>query len=110
MVTLFQYKITQFLKQVQVMTEVLKHGQKMKTLPDISREIPRYPDPICRPPPKPIENPYKKILEIFMDFNPEIHKNFKENSPYQEGVISETYQRLGRNTFTCSCKKYRQDI
>ena len=28
-----------------------------------------------------------------MDFNTDINMDFKEKSPYQEGVISETYQR-----------------
>ena len=47
-----------------------------------------YPDPIYRPPTKPTEIPDKKFLEIY----PEINTDFEENSPYQEGVISETYQ------------------
>ena len=32
-----------------------------KTIQDISREIPMYPDPMYRPPPKPTEIPLTKI-------------------------------------------------
>ena len=28
-----------------------------------------------------------------MDINPKFNTDFEENSPFQEGVISETYQR-----------------
>ena len=34
------------------------------------------------------------------DINPELNTDFKENSPYQEGVISETYQRPDKSIFT----------
>ena len=34
-----------------------------------------------------------------MDLDIDINKDFKENSPYQEGVTSETYQRPNRSYF-----------
>ena len=34
-----------------------------------------------------------------MDFVPEINMDYGENSPYQEGVISETYQRPDKAYF-----------
>ena len=34
-----------------------------------------------------------------MDTDPELNANFEENSPFQEGVISETYQRLDKSYF-----------
>ena len=34
-----------------------------------------------------------------MDSDPDINMNFEENSPYQEDVISETYQRSNRSYF-----------
>ena len=34
-----------------------------------------------------------------MDLDTDINMNFKENSPYQEGVILETYQRPDRSYF-----------
>ena len=34
-----------------------------------------------------------------MDLETDISMDFKENSPYQEGVLSETYQRCDRSYF-----------
>ena len=34
-----------------------------------------------------------------MDINPEFNTDFEENSPFQEGVISETYQRPDKSFF-----------
>ena len=34
-----------------------------------------------------------------MDINPELNMDFEENSPFQEGVISETYQRQDKYFF-----------
>ena len=66
---------------------------KRKTTHDISREIPTYPDPIYRPPPKPTGIPLQEIPRKLTDFDTDINADFKENSPYQEDVILETYQR-----------------
>ena len=54
---------------------------------------------IDRPPPKPAEIPLQKILRKLMDLDTGINLDFKETSPYQEGVISETYQRPDRSYF-----------
>ena len=62
---------------------------KRKTMQDISREIPMYPDSMYRPPPKPTEIPFQEIFRNLSDLDMDI----KENSPYQEGVISKMYQR-----------------
>ena len=34
-----------------------------------------------------------------MDINPELNTNFEENSPFQEGVISKTYQWPDKSFF-----------
>ena len=34
-----------------------------------------------------------------LDIDPEQNTNFEENSPFQESVISETYQRLDKSYF-----------
>ena len=60
---------------------------------NINREIPFYADPIYRPPPKPTENLQSPRIESKADTIPRIDLEFKENSPYQEGIILETYQR-----------------
>ena len=58
---------------------------KIKTIQDISREIPRYPDPIYRPPPKPTEIPLQEVPKNFSDFDPEINMDIKKNSTYSRG-------------------------
>ena len=58
------------------------------------RPIPPYGDPYARPPPRPsdvtnsVDN-CKDLLETDIDKNLDI----EENSPFQEGIISETYER-----------------
>ena len=64
---------------------------------DISREILTYPDPIYRPPPKSTEIPLQEIPRKLTDLDMNINTNFEENSPFQGGVIPETYQRPNRS-------------
>ena len=66
---------------------------------DVAREIPIYTDPVYRPPPKQGKTAVPKIPGNLADINPELNTDFKENSPYQEGVISETYQRQDKSYF-----------
>ena len=90
MIKLHLYQIMQFLRQDLEMIQVLEW---LKTIQDIRREIPVYLDPIYRPPPKPTEIPLQEVPRNLLDLDPEINTAFKEDSPFKEGVISETYQR-----------------
>ena len=49
-----------------------------------------YPDPIHRSPPKPTEIPLQEVPRNLLDLDTDINMDFEENSPYQEGIISET--------------------
>ena len=69
-------------------TEAINRRMKQ----EISKDIPFYPDPVYRPPSKPVKIPMPEFPGK-MDINPELNIDFKENSPFQEGVILETYQR-----------------
>ena len=40
-----------------------------------------------------LKYPYHEIHRKHMDFDIDINRDFEENSPYQEGVISEAYQK-----------------
>ena len=62
------------------------------------KDIPFYPDPTYRPPPKPVRIPTSESPEN-IDISSELNIDFEENSPFQEGVISETYQRLDKSYF-----------
>ena len=79
--------------------EVNQSLEQSKAMQDISIEIPVYTDPIYRPPPNPAEIPLQEIPRKLMDLDTDINTDFKENSPYQEGVISETYKRPDRLYF-----------
>ena len=63
------------------------------------REQPFYPDPIYRPPPRPLENLQANSPESKADERPKIDVEFEENSPHQEGIISEFYQRPNKSHF-----------
>ena len=61
-------------------------------------------DPFNRPPCKPNEIPTKVIPRKIPDSDIEsleqdMNTDYEENSPHQEGVISEIYQRPGRSHF-----------
>ena len=62
-----------------------------------TRQIPFYPDPIPRPPPRPPG--LKENRRDLSDLDMERNIDFEENFPYQEGIISETYERLDRSYF-----------
>ena len=55
------------------------------------REVPPYPDPQIRPPPR--HPDLKENWRTSMDLDTGINTDFEANSPYQEGIISETYER-----------------
>ena len=59
----------------------------------ISREIPNYPNPMYRPPPKPVEKPLQDMPRKMTGLDTDINIDNEENSLYQEGILSETYQR-----------------
>ena len=68
-------------------------------------DVPFHQGPTYRPPPKPIRSNMPKSQESLQssssveNINPDINLDFKENLPFQEGVISETFQRLDKTFF-----------
>ena len=56
-------------------------------------QVPFYPDPIMKPPPRSPDSIKQGNRQIELDLDLEINKDLEENSPYQEGIISEIYQR-----------------
>ena len=51
-----------------------------KTIQDIAREIPIYPDPVYRPPPKPVKTSLPEIPGSLLDTDPELNMDFEDNS------------------------------
>ena len=68
-------------------------------LQDKNRELPFYPDPIYRPPPRPPANLRPQNSESKAGTSSKIDIEFNENSLYQEGIISKAYQRPDKSYF-----------
>ena len=69
-------------------------------------DIPFHPSPTYRPPPKPIKSNMPRSQESSQSsssvehINPDINLDFEVNSPFQEGIIFETFQRLNKSFFS----------
>ena len=57
-----------------------------------------HPAPILRPPPKPMKQNVQHSQNT-KDINPNINFDFEEISPFQEGIMSETFQRPDKSFF-----------
>ena len=55
-------------------------------------QIPPYINPIMRPPPRPPDLDDNNRRDPRPNFITEPNIDFEENSPHQEGIISETYE------------------
>ena len=73
-----------------------------KMIQDIAMESPIYLDSVYRPPPKPENYQYPKYRSL-LDIDSELIMDFEDNSPFQEGVMSETYQRPDKSCDTSFC-------
>ena len=64
-------------------------------------DAPFHPNPLLRPPVKPIKQnmTHNQNSQNVRDISPNINFDFEENSPFQEGIMSETYQRLDKTFF-----------
>ena len=57
-----------------------------------TRKGPFYPDPLIKPPPRPPDIKTQNNSRMTLDLDLDINKDFEEDSPHQEGIISENYQ------------------
>ena len=68
-------------------------------------DVPFHPGPTYRPPPKPIRSNMQRRQESSQsspsmeNINLDINLDFEENSQFQEGIISENFQRLDKSFF-----------
>ena len=64
-------------------------------------DVPFHPDLLLRPSTEPIKQnmTHRQNSQNVQDINPNINLDFEENSPFQEGVMSETFQRPGKSFF-----------
>ena len=56
-------------------------------------DVPFHPDPLLR------NSKQQPIKHNIQEINPNINYDFEENSPFQEGVMSETFQRPDKSFF-----------
>ena len=64
-------------------------------------DAPFHPGPILRPTIKPIKQnmTHDQSSQNVQDINPNINFDFEENSPFQESIMSETFQRPDKPFF-----------
>ena len=71
----------------------------------LNPDVPFHPGLTYRPPPKPIRSNVPRSQESSQssssveNINPDINLDFEENSLFQEGVISEFFQRPHKTFF-----------
>ena len=56
-----------------------------------------YPDPLIKPPSRLPDVKTQDNRRMTFDLDLDIYKDFEENSPSQEGIISEAYQRSDKS-------------
>ena len=66
---------------------------------NINREMPFYPDPIYRPPPRLPENLWLPRIKSKADTSPRIDLEFEGHLPSQERIMPKTYQRPDKSYF-----------
>ena len=59
----------------------------------VTRQVPTYLDPYQKPPPRLPDIKENRRTLMYLDMDIDINIDFEENSPHQEGIITETYQR-----------------
>ena len=64
-------------------------------------DVPFHPDPLLKSSIKPVKQTITcdKNSQNVQDISPNINFDFKVNSPFQEGIMSEMYQRLDKTFF-----------
>ena len=67
-------------------------------------DVPFHPGPVYRPLSKPIKQDMlypqsSQSSTSIADINPNINFDFEQNSPFQKGIMSKTFQRLDKSFF-----------
>ena len=94
-------KITKCANSTAAAHSINNTNERMTQRRPLSTDAPFYPGPTCRPPLKPIgsftpeshEGSQSSNSSEITNINLGVNLDFEENSPFQEGVFSEAYQR-----------------
>ena len=79
-------------------------NEKMTGNKPLIPDVPFHPGPVYRTLPKPIRHDVSnqqgsQSSPGIEDINPNINLDSKENSPFQEGIMSKTFQKLNKSFF-----------
>ena len=86
------------------LTHSINNVRKMTNNNTLITDVPFHPGPVYRPPPKPIKHNVSNqqgshSSSSIEDINLNINFDFQENSPFQEGLLSKTFQRWDKSFF-----------
>ena len=95
---------TNHLHTKDLMHSINNMSEKMTNNNHLIPDVPFHPGPVYIPLPKPIKQDVSypqssQSSTSIEDINPNINFDFEENSPFQEGIMSETFQRLDKSFF-----------
>ena len=87
-----------------LMPSINNANEKMTDNKPLIPDVPFHPGLVYRSPPKPIRHDVSnqqgsQSSPGIEDINPNINLDFEENSPFQEGIMSDTLQRLDMSFF-----------
>ena len=87
-----------------LMHSIKNVNEKMTGYKPLIPDVPFHPGPVYRPPPKPIRHDVSnqqgsQSSSGIEDINPNINLDLEEKSPFQEGIMSKTFQRLDKSFF-----------
>ena len=100
-VSKIETKITNQVDSITPAQSITNSNAEVTHIRPLIKDIPFYPDPTYRPPPKLIRSSLQGSSESSesTNINSEINIDFEENSPFQEGVISDMCQRPDKSFF-----------
>ena len=86
------------------LTHSINNARKMTNNNPLIPDVPFHPGPVYRSLPKPIKHDMSnqqssQSSSSIEDINPNTSFDFEENSPFQERVMSKTFQRLDKSFF-----------
>ena len=96
-----ELRITNQIDSAASMQSITNSNDEVSHRRPVIKKIPFYPDPTYWPASKPTRTPMPGSSQSSesAEINPEINIAHEENSPFQEGVISEIYKRPDRSFF-----------
>ena len=89
---------------IDLMHSINNVSGKMTNNNPLIPDVPFHPGPVYSRSPKPIKQhmsyPHSPQISTSVgDINPNINFDFEDNSPFQEGIMSKTFQRLDKSFF-----------